>query len=339
MRGNSPRRKYNVRDVAKLAGVSVATVSRVLNNPSIVTKEKRDKVERAIETLQFVPSSSARAINSGRSHLVGALVPTLDHAIFARYIDALETELDRAGLSLILATTSYSPHQEMEKTRRLLNLGVEGLFVSGITRDEEFKTLVNRYQVPVVSTSYYDAAYQFPTIGYDNAQAAKVAWDHLASLGHSDIAVLTGPPDQSDRTRARLEGLRPLVQSAGQIFESELNYAAAGQAVRRIMEDLPEATAVLCLSDVLAQGVLLQLSKSGIGVPQKLSVMGIDDLPSSESFDPPLTSVHLPVGQMGQAAARALAHWIETGTQPNPTEIKSRISIRGSTGRVVSGLI
>ncbi len=332
------RKRHNVRDVAKLAGVSVATVSRVLNNADIVSKDKRARVESAIEALQFVPSSSARAINSGRTRLVGALVPTLDHAIFARYISAIEAELDTQSLSLIVATTGYDDDQELDKTQRLLNIGVEGLLVSGIARADNFTKLLSRYQIPVIATSYYDAQHALPTIGYDNAKAAQSAWDHLAGLGHKNIAILTSPVNESDRTRARLKGLEAVSTEPLRVFEAHFDYASAATATCEILEKLPDVTAFLCLSDVLAQGALLQLGKMGVKVPQDLSIIGIDDLPSSASFDPPLTSVHLPVGQMGQAAARALALWIETGQTPSPIEINSRICVRGSTrpnGRII----
>lgn len=282
----------------------MATVSRVLNNANIVSPTTRTRVEDAIKTLKFVPSSSAQAINSGRTHLIGALIPTLDHAIFARFIDSIEAELTNAGLSLIVATTGHDTEVEISKANRLLNLGVEGLIVSGLTRARAFKELVDRHQVPVISTSYFDTTHEFPTIGYDNAGAAKTALDHLQGLGHTNIAVLSGPYENNDRQRARLSGLNITPDGPAEVFETGLNSAEAATTTLRVHNDMPSATAFLCLSDVVAQGVLLQLRSMNIQVPSEYSIVGIDDLPSSASFDPPLTSVYLPAGRMGIEAAR-----------------------------------
>lgn len=327
------RKRHNVRDVAKLAGVSVATVSRVINNAEIVTERTRTKVENAIEALQFVPSSSARAINSGRTHLVGALVPTLDNAIFARFIDAIEARLNLDGLSLIVGTTNYDPDQELEKTQRLLNIGVEGLIVSGIVRSEAFSPLVKRYRVPVVSTSYFDSGYEFPTVGYDNMLAAKASWDHLVALGHRRIVVLSGPSDTNERTRARLRQLHSASKEQLPVVEAPLDYASAAEATLRALEIAPDATALLCLSDVLAQGAMLQLAARGFSIPKDISVIGMDDLPSSASFHPPLTSIHLPVEEMGEEAANAMSGWIETGIDPEPVNLGLKICVRGSTAK------
>ncbi len=323
--------KSNVRDVAKLAGVSVATVSRVMNMPGVVSGGTREKVEQAIETLQFVPSSSARAINSGRTRLVGALIPTLDHSIYSRFMEKIEVGLDDAGLSLIVATTDYDAHKELEKTKRLLNLGVEALVVSGSVRAEGFAELTRRHQMPVIATSRFDPHLDMPSIGYDNFQVGRDAAQHLISLGHKQIVVMSGPILTNDRTRARLDGVLSTVENLASVHEAELDFSSAAVAAAEILRDQPNATAILCLSDVLAQGTLLYLSKVGIGVPEDISVIGIDDLPSSASFNPPLTSVHLPVGQMGKEVAIALSDWIENGVKPESKKLSAGVVERGST--------
>jgi LacI family transcriptional regulator len=188
----TPKKRSNLRDVAKAAGVSVATVSRVLNAPALVSGETRDRVLSVIETLHFVPSAAARAINSGRTRMVGALVPTLDNAIFARFLSSLEEGLGNFGLSLVVATTDGNDETEAAKAERLVNIGVEALIVSGITHSARFDELIQRTQLPAVATSYFDPAYHLPTVGYDNAAAAALALDHLIALGHRDIASFMG---------------------------------------------------------------------------------------------------------------------------------------------------
>ncbi|MEO0830511.1 MAG: LacI family DNA-binding transcriptional regulator [Pseudomonadota bacterium] len=327
----SAQKKPNVRDVARHARVSVATVSRVLNGSPLVSAATRQQVEGAIEALRFVPSSAARAINSGHTRLVGALIPTLDYSIFARFIEAVESGLDRKGLSLIVATTAHDAARELDRARKLLDIGVEGLIVSGITRAHGFDALVSRHQVPVVATSYFKADHTVPTIGYDNALLARTALDHLTSLGHREIAVLSGPSEMSDRTRARLSGLDGAGPATQHRFEMELSFSAAGVITRKVVSEFPRVSALLCLSDVLAQGALLQLRSEGIDVPSEISVVGMDNLPASESFAPPLTTIKLPVEEMGETTAEAIASWIETGEMPTSRLLEMELMVRGTT--------
>ncbi len=321
------RRKSNLRDVARAAGVSAATVSRVLTGSAAVSEGTRARVEHAIDALHFVPSSAARAINSGRTRLIGALIPTLDHAIFARFIDHVEDVLDARGLSLIVANTRHDITQEFEKARKLLDIGVEGLLVSGTTRAEGFDALIERHDVPVIATSCFQPDHLYPTIGYDNAGVARAALQHLSQLGHREIAVLSGPSDNNDRTADRLRGARSVAGVRLYIEETELNFTGAASALPRILNGAPQVTAILCLSDVLAQGALLELRRIA---DQSLSVMGIDDLPTSASFDPPLTTMHLPVDKMGIAAASAIADWVEDGIYPKHQRLESTLMQRAS---------
>ncbi|MBM7069421.1 LacI family DNA-binding transcriptional regulator [Actibacterium sp. 188UL27-1] len=323
-----------MRDVAQKAGVSIATVSRVLSGTHNVAPETRRAVEQAIADLNFVPSAAARSINSGRTHMVGALVPTLDYAIFARFLDTLELELAKAGLSLVVATTKNDPDQEAKRAGDLLNLGVEGLVVSGITRSAEFEALVTRHALPVVATSYFDPESDLPTIGYDNAAVARVAFAHLADLGHREIAVLSGPARNNDRTRTRVNTLRARDDARISFHETELNHSAAGDQTEQILAQRPNVTAILCMSDVLAQGALFRLQTLGIAVPDQLSLMGVDDLQSSACTYPPLTSVHLPVEEMGHKTATAMARWVAQGIPAKHEKLPSSISIRRSTQRL-----
>ena len=323
------KKRSNMRDVARQAGVSVATVSRVLNGTARVSRQTHERVRNAVEALQFVPSPAARSITSGRSHMVGALVPTLAHEIFARFLNEMEEDLSNSGFSLVVATTDYDREKEFRRARDLLNLGVEALIVSGLDHAPEFHALTERHRVPVISTSLYDATAPMPTIGYNNVKAAQSAFSYLTDAGHRKIAVLSGPIGDNDRTRERLRGLHGLspeidVWETGQSIEEAISLGTSVLASR------PEVTALLCLSDIIAHGALQACKRQGLRVPEHISVIGIDDLPSSAYTDPPLTSVHLPVGRMGRTAAQAMVQWIETGVGATPKEIESHIKVRAS---------
>ncbi|MEM9268199.1 MAG: LacI family DNA-binding transcriptional regulator [Pseudomonadota bacterium] len=325
-------KRANVRDVARHAQVSVATVSRVLNRAPNVADQTRAKVEHAMSALRFVPSSAARAINTGRSRLIGALIPAVDHAIFALFVTSLEERLDTHGLSLIVANTNHDPLRELDRAKKLLNVGVEGLIVSGVTRAEPFDALVDQHQVPVIATSLFQQDCLYPTIGYDNAAVAGRALEHLTALGHRAVGVLHGPAACNDRVRARLSGLREAADVALVIQETHMTFEAAAQTTRKILADHPEVTALLCLSDVLAQGALVYLKTQGLRVPKDLSVIGVDDLPNSGSFDPPLTTVQLPAQRMGERTADALATRLETGERPKAQCLDTALIERASTG-------
>lgn len=332
MTANAPRRHANLRDVARAAGVSVATVSRVVNGKGPVSAATRAGVERAIATLGYAPSAAARAVSTGRTRMVGALVPTLDHAIFARFLQALEARLGAHGLSLVVSCTGGDPAAEADRAAALMDIGVEGLVVSGLARDPGLAQRLARRGLPVIATSVHEAGAAVPTIGYDNAGLAQMALRHLLGLGHRRIAVLHGPARQNDRTRARLQGLRREPAARLALHESALEHGAAGAALEAALAARPDTTAVLCLSDVLAQGALFAAQRAGLAVPGRLSILGFDDLPGSAETCPPLTTVALPVAAMGTAAADALAGWVERGERPAPRRLDAALVVRGSTG-------
>ena len=328
--GVEKKKRANLRDVAKASGVSVATVSRVLNKSPLVTDETRERVLSAIESLKFVPSAAARAINSGRTRMVGALLATLDNAIYSLFIDALEEELGKFALSLVVATTRGDGDVEAFQAQRLLDLGVEGLIVSGITHSAEFYSLVERSDLPVIATSYYDPNYRLPTIGYDNAGIAQLSLEHLIDLGHKRIAVLHGPTHNNDRTRARIRGLEKRADAILSFYETENQTASAGDAAEAAINAMAPPSALLCLADVLAHGALFRCQNLGIAVPKDISIVGLDDLPTSASTCPPLTSVHSPVKRMGRRTASSLAKWVEEGVRPAPELIDAHLVIRSS---------
>ncbi len=330
-RSPEPKKRANLRDVAKAAGVSVATVSRVLNEPGVVKKDTLEKVQAAIDALKFVPSAAARAINSGRTRFVGALVPTLDNAIFARFLAALERELSEHQLSLVVATTNSDLEIEAEKAQSLVDIGAEGLIITGATHSEALHDLIDRTMLPTIITSFYDATNPLPTIGYDNEAVAQLALQHLADLGHRHIAVVHGPVHDNDRTRARLSGLHDLPW-AGELtcYETEISHRGGAESAKNICGQAQKPDAILCLSDVVALGVLFGLQAEDVRVPDDISLVGVDDLPSSAVAVPAITTVHLPVSQMGEKAAVALARWISDQERPSAERLDGQLIERRS---------
>ncbi|MEM8915845.1 MAG: LacI family DNA-binding transcriptional regulator [Pseudomonadota bacterium] len=328
------KKRANLRDVARFAGVSVATVSRVLNSPEKVSAQTREKVDAAIAELKFVPSAAARAINSGRSRMVAALLPTLDNSIYARLVNGLESRLALDGLSLIVAQTGEDGREESERARQMVDIGAEALIVAGVTHDESFFDLIDRAQIPAIAISYFERGNRLPTVGYDNAEAVRVAATHLADLGHRHIAVFHGPAATNDRTRRRLEALRSIALDLDfRYYETSLSMEGGHEAVAGFLGSDSQCTGIICFSDVIAYGTLGALQRRAIEVPRDISVMGIENLPGSEFTCPSLTSVRLRVEEMGIKAAECVSTWLETAVRPEPVYLKSELVRRESTAR------
>jgi LacI family transcriptional regulator len=328
------RKKANLRDVAKQAGVSVATVSRVLNSPKLVQDRTRERVQAVIDELGFVRNAAARAINSGRTRILGALIPTLESDIFALTISVIENRLVDLGFSLVVATTDDDPEKEARKAQELIDNGVEGFFLTGRAHSETLYKMLDKYRVPAVAISCFDPDYRIPTIGYDNHFAARLAYEHLVSCGHERIGIVHGPTN-NDRTLARLTAIEELRgQRIHDVFAAELSVAGGAEAASAALKASERCDALLCLSDVMAFGVLHELHRKGMRVPEEMSVMGIHDLPASQDTYPRLTTVHLPVHQMGNQAAEKLAEWVVEDVRPEPVYIPSDVVVRESVAKL-----
>jgi len=334
MRAIGAKKRANLRDVAKAAGVSVATVSRVLNSPNSVAPKTRENVQRVIGELRFTPSAAARAINSGRTRFVGALVPTLDNAIFARFLAALENTLAEFGLSLVVSTTGEDPDTEVEKAKSLIDIGAEALVLSGVAHAPALFELTKAAQLPTLATSYFEPDGPLPTIGYDNIVAAQMSVQHLREQGHRRIAIVHGPVHRNDRTRARLKGVRSIPELSYSFHEVDFSFEGGAQAADDILSLAQRPTAIACMSDVLAIGVLHRLQRLHVRVPNDVSVLGMDDLPISEHTFPALSTIHLPVKRMGAAAGRAVGKWLEHAEFPNAEKLEPKLIKRESVAKI-----
>jgi LacI family transcriptional regulator len=321
-----------VRGIARTTGLSVATVSRVINGSVNVAPETRRKVQAAVARAGFEPNPAARALSTQRSRVVGALVPTLAHSIFSTFLNGIERELARHGYALVVATTDYDGPQELARARDLLGMGAEGLIVSGAVHDVEFERLIARRMLPVVATSIYDPRGRLPTIGYDNRALGQLALRHLRALGHTIIAVLHGPADNNDRTRLRLAGVSAAAAGVHvHLLETTLDAGGGATAALAALAAQPRCTAILCLSDVLALGALFEARRAGLSVPGQLSIMGFDDLEWAAVCNPPLTTLQLPTAVMGELAARALVERLERGVAITSRRLDADIVVREST--------
>jgi len=328
----------NLADVARMAQVSLTTASRFLNDPAKLRPATRDRVAEAVASLDFVPSMTARALALSRSHTIGAILPTFDHALFAREMSVAAGTFADAGYALITSSGDYEPAQEFDLVRTMLGRGVDGLLLVGLDRDPAIYELLKRKGVPHVSMWSIDPAVARPQVGVDHVAAAIDVARHVLSLGHRRIAVVEFPTSHNDRARARLAGFRAALKAAGRpldpaaVIETSPSHDAGAAALRRLMDRPDPPTAILCGGDVFAIGILLEAPRLGVSVPGDLSVTGFDDQPVSALLHPRLTTVDMAVAATGHAAARHLVDRIDGRPTRMAVVSPHRLLVRDSTG-------
>jgi LacI family transcriptional regulator len=326
-------------DVARRAGVSIATVSRALSRPDMVNAKTRGLVQHTAAALGYIPIGPARALVSGKSRIVGAIVPTLDHAIFARAIQAMQTTLDAAGYQLLVAAHEYSPASEIAAIRAMVSRGVDGLMLVGADRPDEAWELLAVAQMPAVLTWSFDA--RLPCIGFDNELAGRLAAQHLLALGHRVFGMISGPRRSNDRARLRIEGARAALREHSldlpewRVSEQGFTFGGGRTGLAELLATAEPPTAVIGGNDLLAAGAVFEAQARGLGVPRDLSIVGIDNLEISLHVTPPLTTVHLPTARLGEEAAQYLLARLQDRDMPARTTLPIELIVRGSTGPVL----
>jgi len=299
-------------DVARRAGVSTATVSRVLNAPDRVREDTRRRVEEAIARLGYTPHFSGRALASNRTDTVGAVIPTMENAIFARGLQALEEELAGAGVTLLVATSNYDPAREAAQVRVLLGRGVDALVLIGTAREAEIYDLLRRRGLPFVLVWNYRKDWPGVCVGFDNRAAAREIAGRVLALGHRRIAMISGITAWNDRAADRVLGVQEALSAAGlaleapRLVEAEYTLEAGREAAERLLALEPRPSAIICGNDVLAVGAIQGVRALGLAVPRDVSVTGFDNIELARVVEPALTTVHVPHRRMGRAAARLL---------------------------------
>jgi LacI family transcriptional regulator, galactose operon repressor len=333
--GMQPRVK--IEDVARKANVSAATVSRVLNHPEIVRPELRDKVMRYITDLSYTPDSAARALKSGRMRTIGAIVPTLGLAIFAEGVEALQNRLSESGYTLLIANSQYDQRRELQEMQSLIERGIDGLVLVGGLQGRELRALVEQAGVPVITTYVSKAAGAVPAIGIDNEGATREMTEYLLGLGHTRFGTIANIPPSNDRSRARLDGILRALSERGirlkptQSISADHSLAQGRSALRQLLTDHPDTTAVICTTDTLAIGAMAEARKMGLSVPRSLSITGFDDVELSAQVEPPLTTISIPAAEIGRGAADYLINAIAGRPVPRSVLLPYRLVMRSST--------
>ena len=336
-------KSVGIREVARHAGVSTASISRALNNPQSVSAALRARIDAAIEALGYIPDAAARALSSRRTRTIGAIVPTVDNAMFARGIEALQSYLSLEGYLLLLATSGYDPNVEFRQAQNMASRGVDGLILRGDVHTEPLRRMLAMQRIPFVNVGVYHPDKPYACVGADNESAAWRACGYLLELGHRDIGMVAAISANNDRASARVAGVRRALAERGLDLRPEWTIEVpyhlddARQAARTFLT-LPERpTAVICGNDVIAYGVMLEAERRGLHVPQDLSVMGFDDLEWSRHLRPSLTTMHLPTDEVWTRAGQYLVSLLGGRSVTLHHEVDASLVVRESTGRPRGG--
>jgi len=325
-------------DVARLAGVSPATVSRILNGTARVATDKRQAVERAIEQLHFKPNLSARSLRSGSTRTVGILTQEIESPYFARGVRGIDEGLQGSGYAPIIVPGHWNPQEEAERMRLLIARRVDAIAIlGGQMRDAEIIEFAQ--QQPTAVTARSLQAPNVVSFEFDQFEGGRLAAHHLIELGHRRIAHISGMRSQADAIK-RKEGFLQAHADAGLAVEPRLivegNFVETGGmlAVDQLVDSGVPFTAIFCANDQTAWGALRALQRRGLRVPEDVSLVGFDDLPQSSFMSPPITTVRQPVYEMGLAVAAALLQALGQTSQPATTCPPLSLVVRESTRKV-----
>ena len=330
--------KMDIRTVAQLANVSIATVSRTINRVATVNPKMAKRVWEAIEKLDYFPNTQARALVSGRSRLLGLMVSEITNPFFPELIQGFEDIAVEHGYEILISSTNYDPRRMSQCIRRMLERRAEGVAVMTFGVEKPLLEQLAERKVPLV---FVDVGPERPGISLlrvDYRHGMQQGVEHLQALGHRDIAFITGP-ERLHSAQSRLQAFTKSMEDAGLtadpswIEEGDHTMEGGIEAMGRLLQAKTVPTAVMCSNDMTAIGVLHKLYRAGLKVPDDISVIGFDDIHIAQVTIPPLTTIQMSCFELARAAVTALRAHTEEGGEPRRNyKIPTRLIVRESTG-------
>jgi DNA-binding LacI/PurR family transcriptional regulator len=336
-RPRSPGARSVLADIAREAGVSTATVSRVINNRGTVASPTREVVLRAVEHHHYYPNAHARGLALGRSTLIGLVVPDIANPFFPDLIKEMEDAAFAHGFDLILANSNYDADRVTAYVRRFIERGVRGVAIMTSQIDRTLLTELARRDVSVVMLDSGTPGAHVSHLAVDYQSGIDEAIAHLAALGHRRIAFVGGPHTMRS-SQQRLCGFvssveRHLGEAPGRMIESDFRFDGGRRAASELLQDRAGQTAVVVANDMMALGVLHECRIRGIAVPRDLSIVGFDDIAFASLTYPTLTTICLSRQTLGRKAIEALLAMLnDTGRVGVSLPIPTTLVVRESTG-------
>ncbi|WDL95532.1 LacI family DNA-binding transcriptional regulator [Alicyclobacillus sp. ALC3] len=335
--------KVTIRDVARRAGVSPATVSRVLNKPELVEPETKERVRGAIEELDFQPSAIARGLSVQRTDTIGLVVPGITDLFFGELYRGIDRASHESGMKVLLFDAQHARHRAFEGFTFLRQHRVGGIIFTSKVVSEDYDPVLERIGIPVVlALTEATGRTALPAFKVDDVKAVFDAVAYLVSRGHTRVGMITGDMSDDLTGDLRLQGYRAGLEHYGIPYQSnwvetgDYRFTTGYQAMRRLLEhqDQNQLTAVCAASDEMAIGAIRCLHDHGLKVPDDFSVMGFDDLGVAHMTVPALTTIAQPFAEIGERAVQQLVQMIAddtihaSGTYYLPHRIVERESVR-----------
>jgi LacI family gluconate utilization system Gnt-I transcriptional repressor len=329
-------------DIAALAGVTKMTVSRALREPDKVRPETRERVHAAARSVGYIPNRTAGSLTARISGIVGVIVPTLRHSLFAETIEGLSDVLAAAGIDLIVASSRYQTGAEEAQIRALLGRRPDAIVLTSLTHTRAARDLLRSAGIAVVET--WESADEpiDMAVGFSNRDAAQAMTLELVRSGYRNIVFVNGPTAGNERARHRSEGYRAAMKAAGLQAKPVRIVRDVGailpetgaRIVRKLIAEEPQVDAVFFTSDVYAVGAILECQKLGTAVPEEMGIAGFHDLELGRVVTPSLTTVHVPALEIGREAGRMILARLN-GQKPDAErrDLPFEIVVRDSTRR------
>lgn len=333
-----------IKDVAREAKVSVATVSRSLNGLSSVTDKTRERIMKIAESMHFVPSSAARSLISRRTQTIGALLPDLYGEFFSELIRGIDQAARGHGLHLLLSSIRGDA-AEAAAVMQSLHGRVDGLLVMSPHADAEFLARNLPRGLPAVLMNSRVSGSGLPSFSVDNYEGALAMMRHLVACGHRRIALIAGPEhnyDAQERMRGYRDAMARLLPGSKElILQGDFSEESGWRMGNQILALAARPTAVFAANDMMAIGCLFALNEAGVQVPHEIALVGYDDIPMARFVSPPLTTVRVRIAELGSMALERLAMGIEhpERVSASPQTLRSELVVRSSCGRAPEGLV
>ena len=331
----------NIYEVAKRAGVSTATVSRVLSQPDKVTPDTRRKVMQAVEFLDYAPNSAAKNLRTLRTGQLLVTVPDIANPFFSSILQGIEDAAQREGYAVLLGDTQHDEEREDRYALMLKRKEADGLIVLGHRLPKAAAALVRAMAprcAPVVNGCEFTPRLGIPSVHIDNAKAAAEAMDYLYRLGHRHIGIVTGPL-VSPLSRDRLRGAtaRARQQKAERDFvvmNGDFSIESGAACAERLLGRRERPTAIFCFNDEMAMGAVETAKRRGLRIPLDLSIVGFDDIRFARCIDPPLTTVAQPMRAIGEGTVALLLAILASDVKaPDSVTMPHTLTIRSTPPR------
>jgi LacI family transcriptional regulator len=328
-----------IKDVAKLAGVSTATVSHVINKTRFVSDETKRRVLGAIENVGYTPNVHARNLSSGQSRTLGLIISDITNPFFPDLVKSIQEKALELGYDVIVLNTNYEPERDVPYVRRLLELQVRGVMILTTEMDLSVIERLSSRKIAVVFLDIGKVGPHTSNIRVNYEKGVHQAVEHLLALGHRQIAFISGPGQFMSaqfRRKAFLSTMkkhRASLHTEPVICEGDFKLESGQRAVRELLALEHRPTGIIAANDLMAVGALRELGRAGLQVPRDVSVIGCDDIWLAALTDPPLTTIMIPRAEIGAAAIEAVLHTnSEEGRSGREIRVLTQLLVRESTG-------